>query len=59
MNKNQVKGAAHEVKGKAKESVGRTVGNDKLKRDGELEHAKGSIQKAAGEVRNNIKKATT
>lgn len=59
MNKNQVKGAAHKTKGKIKEEVGSTVGHDKMKREGELEQAKGSIQKAVGNVQSDIKKATT
>jgi uncharacterized protein YjbJ (UPF0337 family) len=55
--KNQIKGAAHEVK--VKEQIGRTFGNDEMERDCKLEHAKGSMQKAAADVQRNIRKATT
>lgn len=59
MNKNQVKGTAHKSKGKVKESIGRAVGNEKMERDGKLEHAKGYVQKEAGDVQSSVKKATS
>ena len=58
MDKNQVKGSASKVKGKIKEVAGRTVGNDKLEREGKLEHAKGSVQKGYGDVKSDVKRAT-
>jgi uncharacterized protein YjbJ (UPF0337 family) len=58
MDKNQVKGEMHKAKGKAKEVAGRTMGNDKLEREGKLEHAKGKVQKAYGDFKSDVKKAT-
>jgi uncharacterized protein YjbJ (UPF0337 family) len=58
MDKNQVKGEMHKAKGKVKEVTGRTIGNEKMERDGKLEHAKGKVQKAYGDVKSDVKKAT-
>lgn len=57
MDKNQIKGEMSKTKGKIKEVAGRTVGNDKMERDGKLEHAKGTIQKAYGDLKSDVKKA--
>lgn len=58
MDKHQIKGGMHKAKGKVKEVTGRTIGNDKLEREGQLEHAKGTVQKAYGDVKSDVKKAT-
>jgi uncharacterized protein YjbJ (UPF0337 family) len=58
MDKNQVKGEMHKAKGKVKEVAGRTIGNDKMENEGKLEHAKGTIQKAYGDLKSDVKKAT-
>lgn len=58
MDKNQIKGEMSKAKGKVKEVAGRTVGNDKMEREGKLEHAKGTIQKAYGDLKSDVKKAT-
>lgn len=58
MDKHQIKGGMHKAKGKVKEVTGRTIGNDKLEREGKLEHAKGSVQKAYGDVKRDLKEAT-
>jgi uncharacterized protein YjbJ (UPF0337 family) len=57
MDKNQAKGEMHKAKGKAKEVTGRTIGNPKLEREGKLEHAKGTVQKAYGDLKSDVKKA--
>jgi uncharacterized protein YjbJ (UPF0337 family) len=58
MDKNQVKGEGHKAKGKVKEVTGRAIGNDKMEREGKLEHAKGTVQKNYGDVKSDVKKAT-
>jgi uncharacterized protein YjbJ (UPF0337 family) len=58
MDKNQVKGEMHKAKGKVKEVAGRTIGNDKMENEGKLEHAKGTVQKAYGDLKSDVKKAT-
>lgn len=58
MDKNQVKGEMHKGKGKVKEVTGRVTGNDKLEREGKLEHARGTVQETYGDAKSNLKKAT-
>jgi uncharacterized protein YjbJ (UPF0337 family) len=58
MDKDQVKGEMHKAKGKVKEVTGRTIGNDEMERDGKIEHAKGTVQKAYGDLKSDVKKAT-
>lgn len=58
MDKNQAKGAMHKGKGKVKEVTGRVTGNDKLEREGQLEHAKGTVQKTYGDLKGDLKRAT-
>jgi uncharacterized protein YjbJ (UPF0337 family) len=57
MDKNQVKGEMSKAKGKIKEVTGRTIGNDKMEREGKLQHAKGTVQKAYGDLKSDVKKA--
>jgi uncharacterized protein YjbJ (UPF0337 family) len=58
MDKHQVKGQMHKAKGKVKEVTGRAIGNDEMEQEGKLEHAKGSVQKAYGDLKSDVKKAT-
>jgi uncharacterized protein YjbJ (UPF0337 family) len=58
MDKNQVKGDMHKGKGKVKEVTGRAIGNDRLEREGKLEHARGTVQKAYGDLKSDVKKAS-
>jgi uncharacterized protein YjbJ (UPF0337 family) len=43
MNKDQVKGQIKVVKGKAKETVGKAVGNESLQLKGKLQEVAGSV----------------
>lgn len=58
MNKKQVEGLMDKVTGKVKEVAGRTIGNDKMEREGKFEHAKGTVKKNYGDVKSDVKKAT-
>lgn len=58
MNKNQVEGQMDKSTGKVKEVAGRTVGNEKMEREGKVEHAKGSVKKTYGDAKSNVKEAT-
>jgi uncharacterized protein YjbJ (UPF0337 family) len=58
MDKHQIKGKMHKDKGKVKEATGRTIGNEKMEREGKLEHARGTVQKSYGDVKSDVKKAT-
>ncbi|NHA14639.1 CsbD family protein [Thioalkalivibrio sp. XN279] len=58
MDKHQIKGQMHKAKGKVKEVTGRTIGNDEMEREGKVEHAKGSAQKAYGDLKTDVKEVT-
>lgn len=48
--KDQVTGKAHELKGKAKEWVGKVTHNPDLEADGQSEKIAGTVQKKIGQV---------
>ncbi|MFB7407231.1 CsbD family protein [Streptomyces sp. NPDC056202] len=52
------KSKAHveQAKGKAKEAVGRTVGNERLTADGLADQAKGKAREAKEDVKDNLKR---
>lgn len=45
------------AKGKIKQAVGEVTGNDKLKREGQLDEAKGNIKGAVNDVKEVAKDA--
>lgn len=57
MNKDQVRGALEQAKGKVKEVTGEVVGNKQLEAEGDAEQVAGKVQKAYGDVKDNVKKA--
>ena len=60
MDKNRIEGSFKEVKGAAKETIGKVLGDAKLENEGKAERAAGKIQNAVGgltdEVRDAVKK---
>jgi uncharacterized protein YjbJ (UPF0337 family) len=48
MDKNRVAGSIKEIKGAAKEAVGKAIGDAKLQSDGQTDKAVGKIQNAVG-----------
>jgi len=57
MHKDQIKGAAKDIVGSAKEGIGRATGNDRLVADGLTDRAVGKAQKIAGAVKDAGRKA--
>ncbi len=55
MNKDQVKGAAEQGKGKVKEVTGDLTGNKSLEREGQTDQVKGNVQKNYGDAKENVK----
>ena len=53
----KIKGYANEAAGKAKQGIGKAVGNDRLRAKGVAQEVKGDAQKAAGKVKGAIKHA--
>jgi uncharacterized protein YjbJ (UPF0337 family) len=48
----------HKAKGKVKEVTGHAIGKHEMEREGEVEQAKGSVQKAAGNLKGRVSKTT-
>ncbi len=56
MNKDQIKGRAEEVAGKAKKVVGGVVGDGTLKNKGRAEEAAGKVRATYGDTKDEVKK---
>jgi uncharacterized protein YjbJ (UPF0337 family) len=57
MDKNRIVGAAHEVKGGVKETVGKVTGDAKTQAEGATEKAAGKVQNAVGGAKDTIRDA--
>jgi uncharacterized protein YjbJ (UPF0337 family) len=57
MDKNRVAGSIKEIKGAAKEAVGKAVGDAKLQSDGRTDKAVGKIQNAVGGLNDAVRDA--
>ncbi len=53
-NKDQVKGKAKDIGGKAKEEVGDATGNDDVKHDGQVDQVEGKVQKGVGDAKDKL-----
>ena len=52
----QIKGTLHEVKGKAKETVGNVTNNPNLEAEGTAEKLAGKVQKKVGQIERVLEK---
>lgn len=52
----KIKGTANDLIGEAKQGIGKAIGNDRLRAEGAAQEAKGELQKAAGNVKDAVKK---
>jgi uncharacterized protein YjbJ (UPF0337 family) len=57
MDKNRVAGSIKEVKGAAKEAIGKALGDAKLQSDGEADKAVGKLQNYAGSLNDAVRDA--
>jgi uncharacterized protein YjbJ (UPF0337 family) len=57
MDKNRVAGSIKEIKGAAKEAVGKAIGDAKLQNDGRTDKAVGKIQNAVGALNDAVRDA--
>ena len=55
MDKDRIAGAAKEVTGAVKETVGKVVGDAKLQSDGKAEKTAGKIQNAVGGMKDTVR----
>ncbi len=58
MDKDRVKGAATNLKGKVKEAAGKVTGDAKLKSEGRADQVAGKVQNAYGGAKDAIRDAT-
>ncbi len=59
MDKNRIAGSIKEIKGAAKEAVGKVIGDAKLQSDGKADKAVGEIQNAVGGLNDAVRDAVT
>ena len=57
MDKDRIAGAARQVKGAVKETVGRVTGDGKTQAEGAAEKAAGKVQNAVGGAKDVIRNA--
>ena len=50
-NQDKAEGTGKDLKGKAKEGVGKVVGNEKLQGEGKADQVEGKAQKKVGDVK--------
>lgn len=53
----KVKGYANQAGGKAKEGLGKAIGNEQMQVEGLAQQAKGKVQQKVGEAKETIKDA--
>jgi uncharacterized protein YjbJ (UPF0337 family) len=56
MDKDRIAGAAKEIKGSVKETIGKVTGDAKLQADGKADKVEGKIQNAVGGLKDTLKK---
>jgi uncharacterized protein YjbJ (UPF0337 family) len=56
MDKDLIAGAAKEIKGSVKETIGKAVGDAKLQSDGKADKVEGKVQNAIGGLKDALKK---
>ena len=57
MDKNRIVGAAHEVKGAVKETVGKVTGDGKTQAEEATEKAAGKVHNAVGGAKDTVRDA--
>jgi uncharacterized protein YjbJ (UPF0337 family) len=55
MDKDRIAGAAKELKGSIKETIGKAVGDAKLQSDGKADKVEGKVQNAVGGLKDALK----
>jgi uncharacterized protein YjbJ (UPF0337 family) len=51
MHKDEAKGAAKDIKGSAKEGLGKAMGDDRMAAEGASERVEGKVQKGVGSLK--------
>jgi uncharacterized protein YjbJ (UPF0337 family) len=58
MDKDRIEGSANQAKGTVKETVGKAIGDEKLKSEGAADRAAGKVQNAVGGIKDAVRQAT-
>jgi uncharacterized protein YjbJ (UPF0337 family) len=58
MDKDRIKGAAEQAKGKVKEMVGKVTGDTKTEVEGKAEKTAGKVQNTVGGLKDKAKEST-
>jgi uncharacterized protein YjbJ (UPF0337 family) len=51
----RIEGSAKNIGGKIKEGVGKVTGDEKLKREGQLDQVKGKVENAVGGMKDTVR----
>ena len=57
MHKDEIKGAAKDIKGSTKEAAGRATGDRKMEAEGSVEKTKGKVQRGIGNLKDAARNA--
>jgi uncharacterized protein YjbJ (UPF0337 family) len=55
MDKDRIKGAGHQVKGRIKEAAGKLTGDTKTEAEGKAEKTAGKVQNTVGGVKDTLR----
>lgn len=55
MDEDRTKGAAKNVGGKVKEGLGKALGDEKMKREGQADQVSGKVQNAVGGLKDKVR----
>jgi uncharacterized protein YjbJ (UPF0337 family) len=55
MDQDRMKGSLKEAKGHIKETAGKAMGDEKLKREGQTDQVEGKVQNVVGGVKDAVK----
>jgi uncharacterized protein YjbJ (UPF0337 family) len=55
MDKDRIKGAAEQAKGKVKEGAGKLTGDAKLEGEGKADKVKGKVQNTVGGIKDTLR----
>jgi uncharacterized protein YjbJ (UPF0337 family) len=55
MNEDRMKGSLKEAKGNIKETAGKALGDEKLKREGQADRVEGKVQNVVGGIKDAFK----
>jgi uncharacterized protein YjbJ (UPF0337 family) len=58
MDKERVKGMADQGKGSVKETVGKALGDEKLKTEGKMDRMEGKVRNTVGGIKDEIRESS-